>query len=177
MKTIIGLGNPDSNYQNNRHNLGHQFVAYLSQELSIKLQNKKKILAQIGQDGRKKFLLAIPTTYMNESGLAVQKIVNFYKINFDNLYIVHDDLDLELGNWKIQFNRGSAGHNGIKSIIQNLNSRQFWRIRIGIGHPLPPIPVENFVLQNFSNPEKVIINQTIKTISQKILTDIIGPIA
>ena len=105
---------------------------------------------------------------MNNSGLTVQKIAQFYKISSLNIYIIHDDLDLEVGEYKIQFDRGPAGHNGIKSIIENLGTQQFNRIRIGIGKSQNNIPVEDYVLQPFSSEEKDIINTLTPEIFEEI---------
>lgn len=106
---------------------------------------------------------------MNESGVFVQKIVNFYKIKPENLYLIHDDLDLSVGEWKLQFDRGPAGHHGVESVVQHLGTQAFWRFRIGIGHPLDSTPVESYVLQPFAKDEQVIIDKTINTITQEII--------
>lgn len=160
MKLIIGLGNPDKKYQNTRHNLGQNIIQkFIGLD---KFQLKNKMSAFIFED--QKNIFAFSTEYMNNSGITVQKIANFYKISPKNIYIIHDDLDLPVGEYKIQFDRGPAGHNGIKSIIENLNTQQFNRIRVGIGKPLNNIPVEDYVLQNF--PKKELI--TISSITPKI---------
>jgi PTH1 family peptidyl-tRNA hydrolase len=104
---------------------------------------------------------------MNESGIALQKVAAFYKISPENIYIIHDDLDLPVGEWRLQFDRGPAGHNGVKSVIENLGTQAFWRIRIGIGKPEFD-NAEEYVLKPFSKEEKVIIRGTI----DKILTEI-----
>lgn len=148
MKLFIGLGNPGKEYQNTRHNVGHMLIDKAPKD--------------------KSFLKT--DTYMNESGIFVQKKVHFYKINLEDLYIIHDDLDLPIGEWRLQFNRGAAGHHGVESIINNLGTHAFWRIRIGIGHPENNIPVEDYVLKPFSSDEKKIINSLIKEIiSDKLL--------
>lgn len=147
MKLIIGLGNPGKKYQNTRHNIGQILISKLPELPGTKT--------------------AITDTFMNESGQSVQKLVHFYKQPIESLYIVHDDLDLPIGEYRVQFDRGAAGHHGVESVIQHLNSQAFWRIRIGIGHP-NSIPVESYVLQPFTSEEKVIIDQTI----DKIVTDL-----
>jgi len=143
MNLIIGLGNPGKKYQNTRHNVG-QMVA------------------------TKCDLVKITDKYMNESGIAIQKLVNFYKISPTNLYIIHDDLDLPVGEYRLQFDRGPAGHHGVESIIQHLNTQAFWRIRIGIDHPPSNIPVEDYVLMPFTSEEKKIILATIDKIVAEI---------
>lgn len=146
MKLIIGLGNPGKLYQHTRHNVGHLIVDRLpKQKYHLKTD-----------------------CFMNESGIFVQKQVHFYKIQLSDLYIIHDDLDLPVGEWRLQFDRGPAGHHGVESIIQHLGTQAFWRIRIGIGHPLENIPIEDYVLRPFSPTEKVIIDQTIDKIITKI---------
>lgn len=157
MKLIIGLGNPDKKYQNTRHNLGQKFVIdYVEKFYKSSLINKPNLSAKIYETGQgtNKTIFAISNEYMNNSGITLQKITQFYKISPQDVYVVHDDLDLELGDFKIQFDRGPAGHNGVKSIIENLKTQQFNRIRIGIGKPQPNIPIEDYVLQSFSNEEK-----------------------
>jgi len=117
---LVGLGNPDKQYQNTRHNLGSRLVEKYAKKHNIKLSPKPSFKANLGQIrvGESKIILALPSTYMNLSGLTVNKIVNFYKIKPENVYIAHDDLDIGVGESKIVFDRGPAGHNGIKSIIQ-----------------------------------------------------------
>ena len=171
MKLIVGLGNPDKKYQNTRHNLGQNIVLnYVRAHHDAPLQEKSNLSAQILEIGQgiDKTIFAIPTEYMNNSGLTVQKIAQFYKISSLNIYIIHDDLDLEVGEYKIQFDRGPAGHNGIKSIIENLGTQQFNRIRIGIGKSQNNIPVEDYVLQPFSSEEKDIINTLTPEIFEEI---------
>lgn len=148
MKLFFGLGNPGKKYEKTRHNIGQMVISRMVPHTWFKA--------------------AIGDTYMNESGFAVQKIVNFYKIPLENLYLIHDDLDLPVGEYRIQFDRGPAGHNGVKSTIEQLGSQAFWRIRIGISHPPENIPVEDYVLKPFTAEEKVIIDNTIDKILEEI---------
>lgn len=171
MKLIIGLGNPDKKYQNTRHNLGQKIVKeYVETFYKTSLTNKSNLSSQIYEigQGSDKTIFAIPTEYMNNSGITVQKIAQFYKISPLNINIIHDDLDLPVGDYKIQFDRGPAGHNGIKSIIENLGTQQFHRIRIGIGKSQNNIPFEDYVLQPFSSEEKDIINTLTPEIFEEI---------
>ena len=121
---------------------------------------------------------------MNNSGVSVQKIANFYKIEPQDIYLIHDDLDLPVGGWKLQFDRGPAGHNGVISTIEQLGTQAFWRYRVGIGHPrldddssedgpTNNIPVENYVLQPFTAEEKQKIKTVIDKITQEIINDLI----
>lgn len=176
-KLLVGLGNPGKKHQLTRHNLGGLLVSNFAQKHHIKLSLKPSLKANIAQigvglprngQGDSKIILAIPTTYMNLSGLAVAKIVNFYKIEPKNLYIAHDDLDIRVGDSKIIFDRGPAGHNGIRSIIKNLGTQAFWRIRIGIDHPQDNIPIEDYVLMPPSKDEMGQIDQTIDKIIDQV---------
>ena len=148
MLIFIGLGNPGKIYQNTRHNIG------------------QTIIDRLGESPQNSLFLNTDQ-YMNNSGIFVQKVVNFYKITLDHLYIIHDDLDLWVGEWRLQFDRGPAGHHGVESIIQHLGTRGFWRFRVGIGHP-ENIPVEDYVLKPFPPAEKVLIKEVV----DKIVTEI-----
>ena len=150
MKLIIGLGNPDKKYQLTRHNVG-RYAANL-------LQTKNLPETKFGTND----------SYMNEAGDSVQKIVHFYKVDLNNFYLVHDDLDLPVGEYRLQFDRGPAGHHGVESVIQHLGTQAFNRIRIGIGKPQNQVPVEDYVLQKFSSEEKVLIDQTIDKIVEEL---------
>jgi PTH1 family peptidyl-tRNA hydrolase len=172
MKLIIGLGNPDKQYRNTRHNLGQKsIIDYVEKFYKSSLINKPNLSAKIYEHGQgtNKTIFAVSTEYMNNSGITIQKICQFYKITPQNVYVVHDDLDLPIGESKIQFDRGSAGHNGIKSIIENLNTQQFNRLRIGIGKSQNNIPIEDYVLQPFLKEELVIIDDIIPKIFKEIL--------
>ena len=170
MKLIIGLGNPGLKYQNTRHNLGQKIIKEYVETLRATSLTKKNLDAEIYElgQGSQKTIFAISTGFMNDSGTPVQKISQYYKINPSDIYIVHDDLDLEIGDYRIQFDRGPAGHNGIKSIIENLGTQAFNRIRIGIGKPINDIPLEDYVLQPFSKPESDIIKTLIPKIFEEI---------
>lgn len=164
MKLIVGLGNPDKKYQDTRHNLGSNIVQQFIRP--NKFQSKLKLSALIVED--QKNIFAVPTEYMNNSGITVQKIANFYKISPLDIYVIHDDLDLPIGEYRLQFDRGPAGHNGIKSIIEHLGTQQFNRLRIGIGKPQNNIPVEDYVLQPFSKEESAIISNLTPEILKEI---------
>ena len=142
MILIVGLGNPGIKYQNNRHNVGHMFVDYLIKE-KIK---------------------AVKTDcFMNVSGIFVNKLIRNLKLETKNLIIIHDDLDIPLGKFHIQFASGPQLHNGLESIEQHLKTKDFWRIRIGVDNRLPDrkIPGETYTLQNFSVDEKKLLETEI----------------
>jgi len=150
MKYFFGIGNPGKQYEKTRHNIGHQFIAKLT---SLDSPH---------------FKLETNTGFMNEAGLSAQKFVHFYKVDLNNFYLVHDDLDLPVGEYRVQFDRGPAGHHGVESVIGHLGTQAFNRIRIGIGKPPIHVPVEDFVLQKFSKEEKEIINETFDKILQEM---------
>lgn len=164
MKLFVGLGNPGIKYQNTRHNLGAMVVNEFAKQHSLNFKNQPKLSAQIIQ--AQQSILAITNEYMNNSGLSVQKIAHYYKIAPKDIYIIHDDLDLEVGDYKIQFDRGPAGHNGVISTITQLGTQAFNRIRIGVDKPTDGTPIENYVLLPFSDTEKPIISETISKIIQ-----------
>lgn len=167
MKLIIGLGNPEKKYQYTRHNLG-EFVLekFISSKNIPLLRLQKKLNSRVGEWSKN--ILAAPSEYMNNSGISVKKISAYYKIPSQNIYVIHDDLDLPVGEWRLQFDRGPAGHNGIKSVIEHLKTQAFWRLRIGIGHPQNNQSVEDYVLQPFGKEEKKLINKIIPEILDKI---------
>lgn len=137
MWLIIGLGNPGKTYQNTKHNLGFLIVDKLQKELGSAWKKNTKLQSELtsGKIAGGKIILAKPQTYMNLSGQAVQKIAHFYKIKPENILVIHDDFDLELGRFKISIGASAAGHNGVASIIKELKTKDFIRIRIGISAP------------------------------------------
>jgi peptidyl-tRNA hydrolase, PTH1 family len=167
MKLFFGLGNPGKEYENTRHNLGQMVINnFLSKNYPNETKNihaEKNLNSWIFKT--QQAIYATSNLYMNESGLSIKKISDYYKISPENIYIIHDDLDLPIGEWRLQFDRGAAGHNGVKSTIENLGTQAFWRIRIGIGHPPENIPVEDYVLKPFTSDEKTIINSLIKELT------------
>jgi len=166
MKLIFALGNPEDKYSQTRHNLGQQVLIKYCQKYGITLDNKEKFEARVGESNKTFFAYSLG--FMNLSGFPLQKISNFYKIPPREILVIHDDIDLKVGEYKLQFDRSSAGHNGIKSIVEQLGTQAFYRLRIGVGHPrfsdTPMIPVEDYVLLPFNSEEKLIIDQTIDKI-------------
>jgi PTH1 family peptidyl-tRNA hydrolase len=166
MKLFFGLGNPGKQYQNTRHNLGQMIIDnYVRAQRAAPLRIKSKLNSALVEIDKNIF--AISTSFMNESGIALQKVTAFYKFSPENIYIIHDDLDLPIGEWRLQFDRGPAGHNGVKSIIENLGTQAFWRIRVGIGKSEFD-NAEEYVLKPFFKEEKMLISETL----DKILTEI-----
>ena len=165
MKLVVGLGNPGTEYKRSRHNAGFQALKTIAEKAGINRTSYNKIALQA--EGRlcdEEIVLAQPCTYMNKSGRAVKKILYQYGEKPENLIILHDDLDLPLGRIKIKFSGGSAGHNGIKSISEHLETADFYRIRIGIGRPPEGIEVTQFVLGRFSREEYKIMRKVYENI-------------
>lgn len=134
MKIIVGLGNPGGQYQDTRHNIGFMVVDHLSHELgsaSVKWENDSAHKAQVAHVGE--ILLVKPLTYMNNSGFAVKALADYYKVSPVDVWVIHDDIDLPLGHIRIRTKGGTAGHNGVTSILTALNTDTFTRFRMGIG--------------------------------------------
>jgi len=151
---LVGLGNPGPKYAGTRHNVGFQFLDYLARQHGFGYAGSKW-QAQLARPNLwgAPVLLAKPETYMNLSGQAVAGIVGYYRLAPEQVVVVHDDIDLPVGRLKIVVGRGAGGHNGIRSIIEHLGDRAFVRIRVGVGRPVGPMPVEKYVLAPFSNDE------------------------
>jgi PTH1 family peptidyl-tRNA hydrolase len=173
-KLIVGLGNPGRSYASNRHNIGFICLNHFARTQGIKF-DKKQGLARIGSGtaAGSKVVLARPQTYMNNSGQSVSRLVRKFKINPKDLLVIHDDLDLPLAKIRVSSGSGSGGHKGINSIIQELGTREFARIRVGIGRPAQPNPGEDdiiaYVLSDFTPEEKKAVNQIIPRVTEAIL--------
>tara|TARA_B100000945_G_C20375529_1_gene594347 strand:- start:494 stop:1105 length:612 start_codon:yes stop_codon:yes gene_type:complete len=174
-KFIIGLGNPGKRYSNTRHNIGFQFIEKFSDKYNSHLTLKTKIRSFYSEFyiDENKYRLFMPNTFMNNSGDAIRAIVDWYGIEINQLLIIIDDIDLPFGKIRMKLHGGSGGHNGLKSIINKLNTDQFTRIRIGIGSP-PSIDNEkkfntiSHVLGNLSNPEKLTLTKIFNKIIESI---------
>ena len=136
-KYIVGLGNPGLEYKNNRHNIGFLVLEYLTKKYKSQFKIKNKLKSRCSEFKIKNFTyrLFLPNTFMNNSGDAVRAIVDWYKLDLNQLFIIVDDLDLPLGKIRFRKRGGSGGHNGLKSIIESLQTQNFNRIRVGIGLP------------------------------------------
>jgi len=169
---LVGLGNPEKKYEKNRHNIGSDFVMFLEKEWrGSGWEKNKKCFAEISYIDKedKRIILAKPLIFMNNSGKSVVQLKKFYNVPLKNIFIAQDDADINLGNFKISYNRGSAGHNGIKSIINYLKSKTFYRIRIGI-RPFSKKreKADKLVLKNFTLQE----NKTLEKLFPIILEEI-----
>lgn len=180
MKIIVGLGNPGDKYERTRHNAGFMLLDKIAQEKNLNWRQQKKFSSQVCE--HENDLLVKPLTYMNNSGWAIRQILSYYKllprkIFFSNknsdlseiLTVIHDDSDLELGNYKISTDSRSAGHNGVNSLIKHLKTQNFRRIRIGISTPQRKAPLEKYVLEKFSSEElKTLDKTTSEIITQEL---------
>lgn len=149
MKLIIGLGNPGKKYQENRHNIGYILLDKFAEDNKVKFSESQKMGSLITQVGT--LYLCKPNNFMNNSGDAVSKMSTFYKISPEDILVIHDDLDLEFGTIKLQRDKSAAGHNGVQDIINKLGTKNFWRLRIGIGRPSDQTPIDQYVLNNLSS--------------------------
>ena len=155
MKLIVGLGNPGSGYKDTRHNIGFRAVDVIGNACGIKI-SKKKFFSQIGTGKIKLYdvILAKPLTYVNNSGEAVKKLLHDFSLTPKELIVVHDDIDLEKGILKIKERGGDGGHNGLRSMINLLQTDNFIRIRLGIGRPESKEDVVDYVLSSFDKKDQ-----------------------
>jgi len=173
MKLIVGLGNPGSAYSRNRHNIGFTCLRHFARRFGIRLDRKQShARTGSGEIEGETIVLARPQTYMNLSGQSVSRLVKKCKLNLDDLIVIHDDLDLPLGRIRIRRGGGSGGHKGIESVIGELGSRDFIRIRIGIGRPSESASEDEiigFVLSDFTPEEERVIKKAIDGVSDAII--------
>lgn len=159
---VVGLGNPGRQYEDTRHNVGFVTVDLLAQKLGIKISKiRHKALIGEGIIDNKKIVLVKPQTFMNLSGESIRGIVNWYKVTLENLIVIYDDIDLSLGTVRIRQKGSSGTHNGMKSIIYQLQSDEFPRIRIGIDLPDERYDLARYVLGRFTKEEKDIVQKSL----------------
>lgn len=152
MKLIVGLGNPGNKYVTNRHNVGFLILDSYANTVKATWEDDKKYDSCVSRVGD--IYLLKPLTYMNNSGEAVSKFVNFFKIDPSEILVIHDDVDLEFGRTKKALGSSSAGHHGVESVIEKLGTKEFWRLRFGVGKPLDKIiKVEDWVLMDMTESE------------------------
>jgi PTH1 family peptidyl-tRNA hydrolase len=174
MKLIVGLGNPGRLYASNRHNIGFICLNHFARTHGIKFDQKKgRARIGIGKAASNEVILAKPQTYVNLSGESVSPLVKRFNINLNDLIVIHDDLDLPLAKMRISYGSSSGGHKGINSIIQELGSQDFTRIRIGIGRPDKAEASEEeiiaYVLSDFTPEQKKAITPVIPRVSEALL--------
>jgi len=164
IKLIVGLGNPGKDYQDTRHNFGFQVVTALAKDFGLKLKRSllfKSFIAQGNIEGNP-IMLAMPLTFMNASGVAVKRLVAGKKIELNNLLVVCDDINLQLGDMRLRPSGSAGGHNGLKSVISALSSLDFNRLRLGIARERKSEEMVEFVLSKFSRKETPIVSNIIE---------------
>ena len=164
MTIIAGLGNPGQEYEHTRHNSGREIAQAIRKAWNFPdFRFEKKWNAEIseGKVGKKKAAILLPNTFMNKSGSAVSLVLRFYKVKPKDLFVIHDDADIPAGSTKLSFNKHSAGHKGVESVMRALKTREFWRFRIGIGGKRD-IPAEKVVLRKWTPDEKRAVAKIIK---------------
>lgn len=169
IQLVVGLGNPGPEYTNTRHNAGVWFVEELASRYNISLRPEKKYFGYYGKGdiGGQLVHLLVPTTFMNRSGQAVAPLANFYKMSVDNILVAHDELDMDPGIVKIKKGGGHGGHNGLRDIIARMaNNKEFYRLRIGIGHPGHRDRVTGHVLGKAPTSEQALIDQCVDEASR-----------
>ena len=159
MKLIVGLGNPDKEYEKTSNNIGFMYLDFLFFFFFFKLNKKFNAYEYETTYDGEKILFIKPLSYMNLSGEVVNKYMKFYKIDVDDLVLIQDDLDMPVGSYKLLYNHGDGGHNGIKNIILNIKSKKFLRLKIGISKN-KEIDTKDYVLGKFSDEEMKVINNT-----------------
>ena len=178
MTTIVGLGNPGAEYRNTRHSIGHMVVDKIASILDISFETTKKTHSQIARS-KKEHLLIKPETFMNDSGRAVATVLSYYGSfsptndtqELQELFVVHDDLDIPLGSYKIQFGTGPKVHNGLLSVYQYLKTKQFWHVRVGVDgrEGQRTMPGSEYVLQSFLPNEHKVVENMVDTVARKLL--------
>ena len=168
MLLFVGLGNPTPDSENNRHNVGFKIIDSINKKFSLSKQKPKfKGLLTTGNIGEEKVYAIKPLTFMNNSGICIRELIEYFKIDAEDVIVFHDDLDVELGKIKTKFGGSSAGHNGIASIDKFIG-KDYSRVRIGIGKPKNSIQVADYVLQNFDEDETVEIEKISNDITESL---------
>ena len=168
MLLLVGLGNPNPNNANNRHNVGFFVIDEINKKFKLSKQKPKfKGLLTTGEIGEQKVYAIKPLTFMNSSGVCVKELIEYFKINVKDVFVFHDDMDIDLGKVKVKFGGNSAGHNGIDSIDKNIG-KNYSRVRIGIGRPENNSTGADHVLDNFSNDEKQNVSEVTKNIIESL---------
>jgi len=164
MILLVGLGNPTPDSHENRHNIGFKIIDAINQKFGLSKQKPKfKGLLTTGNISNKKVYAIKPLTFMNNSGICIRELIEYFKIDSEDVIVFHDDLDVDFTKIKTKFGGSSAGHNGIESIDKFIG-KEYSRVRVGIGKPQKKIEVSDFVLTNFSEEEKIDLEKVIKNI-------------
>ena len=170
MLLLVGLGNPNLNNSNNRHNVGFLVIDAINEKFKLSKQKPKfKGLLTTGKIDEQKVFAIKPLTFMNSSGVCIKELIEYFKIDVKNVFVFHDDMDIDIGKVKVKFGGSSAGHNGIESIDKNIG-KHYSRIRIGIGRPKKNSTGADHVLENFTSEEKESLDEITKNISESLST-------
>lgn len=174
MKLVVGLGNPGEKYERDRHNTGFMVADALALKLSETFSENNKWNAETARSGD--LVLIKPLTFMNNSGEAVGRVASFYKVSSEDVFLIHDDLDVVLGDYKIQKGVGPKIHNGVISVERHLGNKDFWRVRVGIDgrEGDRSMPGDEYVLTNFRTDEKEVLEKTIEKIVEELMTIVSG---
>jgi|TARA_B100002019_G_scaffold26129_1_gene20049 PTH1 family peptidyl-tRNA hydrolase len=168
MLLFVGLGNPTPDSENNRHNVGFKIIDTINKKFNLSKQKPKfKGLLTTGNIGDKKIYAIKPLTFMNNSGICIRELIEYFKIDAEDVIVFHDDLDIEFGRIKAKFGGSDAGHNGIASIDKFIG-KDYSRVRIGIGKPKNNIEIADYVLQNFDEEESIGIEKISNNITESI---------
>ena len=168
MLLFVGLGNPTPNSENNRHNVGFKIIDSINKKFGLSKQKPKfKGLLTTGNNEEKKIYAIKPLTFMNNSGICIRELIEYFKINAEDVFVFHDDLDIEFGKVKSKFGGSSAGHNGIESIDKFIG-KEYSRVRIGIGKPKTKAEVTEHVLKDFDEDEMIELEKITKNITNAI---------
>ena len=168
MLLLVGLGNPGPNNLNNRHNIGFKIIDAINQQFNLSKQKPKfKGLLTTGNINNKKVYAIKPLTFMNNSGTCIRELIEYFKIDAKDVFVFHDDMDIDFGKIKAKFGGSSAGHNGIESIDKFIG-KDYSRVRIGIGHPKNNIEVSDHVLQDFNEDEKIELSSMTENITKSL---------
>jgi PTH1 family peptidyl-tRNA hydrolase len=172
---LVGLGNPGREYQNNRHNFGFMVIDRLAVRLGargLKVQSKAIVTSATYEDRR--LILAKPQTYMNLSGQSIQGLANFYKLPLENMLVAYDDLDIPFGTIRMRPGGGPGGQKGVASTIERLGTKDFARLRLGIGRPPGRMDPSAYVLQNFSRDETKILSELLERAADAALEFVVN---
>lgn len=171
---IIGLGNPGEKYDKTRHNAGFMAIDALANSLETHFKMDTERHAAVAETviGENKIILAKPQTFMNQSGLAVRLLADRYKVASPNIWIISDDVSLEIGTLRVRSAGTAGGHNGLKSIIEHLDTELFPRFKIGVGTQPSNVPLDTWVLTKFSNDEMLTLNKVIEQTEKTIIDSI-----
>tara|TARA_B100001250_G_scaffold395058_1_gene399571 strand:+ start:1352 stop:1912 length:561 start_codon:yes stop_codon:yes gene_type:complete len=168
MLLLVGLGNPTPDSENNRHNIGFKIIDAINKKFGLSKQKPKfKGLLTTGNVEDQKLYAIKPLTFMNNSGICIRELIEYFKIDVENIIVFHDDIDVEFGKIKTKFSGSNAGHNGIASIDKFIG-KEYSRVRIGIGKPRDNMEVSDFVLQNFDEDEMLRLEKITNNITDSI---------